>query len=143
MQKKYEDHHKVLIHDSALVAAVQLSCRYISERFLPDKALDLLDEVCAKVRVQMDSETLLFQRALDLSSREHHKLDTAISKIEDTTDENSVLTKTVGPDQITKVVSLWTGIPVTRLGTTVKERLSTLSNRLHQRVAGQDQAIRI
>ncbi|PWA50833.1 chaperone protein ClpB [Artemisia annua] len=224
LQKKYEDHHKVLIHDSALVAAVQLSSQYISEGSLPNKAIDLLDEACANVRVQMNSETrkinncerLIMQlevrlhalqnkkdkeskalisemtteldglteklgllrmeykkikdrtheirslkqkqeqlmvaldealrqgdtkRALDLSYGELHEVDTAISKFDDTIYENSMLTETVGPDRITKVISHRTGIPLTRLGTSVEERLRGLSNRLHQRVVGQDQAV--
>ncbi|GKC84101.1 chaperone protein ClpB1 [Tanacetum coccineum] len=200
LQKKYEDHHKVLIHDNALVAAVQLSNKYISGRFLPNKAINLLDEACAKVRVQMDSETRKInncerlkrqfevrlhalqnekdeeskalisevtteldglteklgllrmvyktitdrtheirslkmkqeqlmvaldealrqgdaKRALDLSYGELHEVDTAISKFDDTIDENSMQTETVGQERITEVVSHWTGIPVTRLGT--------------------------
>nr|GEX70928.1 chaperone protein ClpB1-like [Tanacetum cinerariifolium] len=123
-------------------ACLELSSRYISERFLPD-----FRELEDLLRTRLHSHVSLslcddkVSRSLN-SSREHHKLDTAISKIKDSIDENSMLTKTVGPDQITNVVSHWTGIPVTRLGTTVKERLSRLSDRLHQRVAGQDQAIR-
>ncbi|KAL7606074.1 hypothetical protein Lser_V15G18653 [Lactuca serriola] len=223
LKERYEGHHGVRILDRALVAA-QLSSRYITARFLPDKAIDLVDEACANVRVQLDSqpeeidnlerkrmqlevelhalekekdkaskarlvevkkelddlrdklqplmmkykkekerideirrlkqkrEELLvalqeaerrydLARAADLKFGAVQEVETAIAKLEGTTDENVMLTETVGPDQIAEVVSRWTGIPVTRLGTNEKERLIGLSDRLHQRVVGQDQAV--
>ncbi|KAK9066581.1 hypothetical protein SSX86_013904 [Deinandra increscens subsp. villosa] len=80
-------------------------------------------------------------RAADLKYGAVQEVETAIARLEGTTDENVMLTETVGPDQIAEVVSRWTGIPVTRLGTNEKERLIGLSDRLHQRVVGQDQAV--
>ncbi|KAI3726849.1 hypothetical protein L1987_66655 [Smallanthus sonchifolius] len=224
LKEKYEGHHGVRILDRALVAAAQLSSRYITARFLPDKAIDLVDEACANVRVQLDSrpeeidnlerkrmqlevelhalekekdkaskarlvevkkelddlrdrlqplmmkykkekeridkirrlkqkrEELLvalqeaerrydLARAADLKYGALQEVEATIARIEGTTDENVMLTETVGPDQIAEVVSRWTGIPVTRLGTNEKERLIGLAGRLHQRVVGQDQAV--
>ncbi|KAL8143924.1 hypothetical protein V2J09_016956 [Rumex salicifolius] len=225
LKEKYEGHHGVRIQDRALVVAAQLSARYITGRHLPDKAIDLVDEACANVRVQLDSqpeeidslerkrmqleielhalekekdkaskarfaevrkelddlrdklqpmmmkykkekerideirrlkqrrEELLFAlqeaerrydlaRAADLRYGAIQEVETAIAKLEGTTDtENLMLTETVGPDHISEVVSRWTGIPVTRLGQNEKERLIGLAERLHQRVVGQDQAV--
>ena len=80
-------------------------------------------------------------RAADLRYGALQEVEAAIAKIEGTVDENVMLTETVGPDQIAEVVSRWTGIPVTRLGTNEKKRLIGLSDRLHQRVVGQDRAV--
>ena len=80
-------------------------------------------------------------RAADLRYGALQEVEATIAKIEGTVDENVMLTETVGPDQIAEVVSRWTGIPVTRLGTNEKKRLIGLSDRLHQRVVGQDRAV--
>ncbi|KAK4492917.1 hypothetical protein RD792_000244 [Penstemon davidsonii] len=224
IKEKYEGHHGVKIQDRALVVAAQLSARYITGRHLPDKAIDLVDEACANVRVQLDSQpeeidnlerkriqlevelhalekekdkaskarlvevrkelddlrdklqplmmkyrkekeridelrrlkqrrdelTYALQeaerrydlaRAADLRYGAIQEVESAIAKLEGGPTENSMLTETVGPDQIAEVVSRWTGIPVTRLGQNDKERLIGLSDRLHQRVVGQDQAV--
>ncbi|XWS37283.1 hypothetical protein CRYUN_Cryun19dG0029900 [Craigia yunnanensis] len=223
LKEKYEGHHGVRIQDRALVVAAQLSSRYMTGRHLPDKAIDLVDEACANVRVQLDSqpeeidnlerrmqlevelhalekekdkaskarlvevrkelddlrdklqplmmkyrkekerideirrlkqkrEELLFAlleaerrydlaRAADLRYGAIQEVESAIAQLEGTTDENLMLTETVGPEHIAEVVSRWTGIPVTRLGQNEKERLIGLAERLHQRVVGQDQAV--
>ncbi|CAA2996908.1 chaperone 1-like [Olea europaea subsp. europaea] len=224
LKEKYEGHHGVKIQDRALVVAAQLSSRYITGRHLPDKAIDLVDEACANVRVQLDSQPeeidnlerkriqlevelhalekekdkaskarlvevrkelddlrdklqplimryrkekeridelrrlkqkrdeLLYAlqeaerrydlaRAADLRYGAIQEVETAIAKLESSGNENGMLTETVGPDQIAEVVSRWTGIPVTRLGQNEKERLIGLTDRLHQRVVGQDQAV--
>ncbi|ESR53970.1 Chaperone protein ClpB1 [Citrus sinensis] len=225
LKEKYEGHHGVRIQDRALVVAAQLSARYITGRHLPDKAIDLVDEACANVRVQLDSqpeeidnlerkrmqleielhalekekdkaskarlvevrkelddlrdklqplmmrykkekerideirrlkqkrEELLFAlqeaerrydlaRAADLRYGAIQEVEAAIGQLEgNQSDENLMLTETVGPDQIAEVVSRWTGIPVTRLGQNEKERLIGLAARLHNRVVGQDEAV--
>ncbi|CAI8610125.1 unnamed protein product [Vicia faba] len=228
LKERYEGHHGVRIQDRAIVVAAQLSSRYITGRHLPDKAIDLIDEACANVRVQLDSqpeeidnlerkrmqlevelhalekekdkaskarlvdvrrelddlrdklqplkmkyskekerideirrlkqkrEELLFAlqeaerrydlaRAADLRYGAIEEVETAIKNLEGSTDgntdENLMLTETVGPDQIAEVVSRWTGIPVTRLGQNEKQRLVGLGDRLHTRVVGQDQAV--
>ncbi|TYJ25853.1 hypothetical protein E1A91_A07G077700v1 [Gossypium mustelinum] len=224
LKEKYEGHHGVRIQDRALVVASQLSSRYITGRHLPDKAIDLVDEACANVRVQLDSqpeeidnlerkrmqlevelhalekekdkaskarlvevrkelddlrdklqplmmkyrkekqrvdeirrlkqkrEELMFAlqeaerrydlaRAADLRYGAIQEVESVIAQLEGTTDENIMLTETVGPEHIAEVVSRWTGIPVTRLGQNEKERLIGLAERLHQRVVGQNQAV--
>ncbi|XP_052179609.1 chaperone protein ClpB1-like [Diospyros lotus] len=285
LKERYEGHHGVRIQDRALVVAAQLSSRYITGRHLPDKAIDLVDEACANVRVQLDSqpeeidnlerkriqlevelhalekesdkasksrlvevkrglddlrdklqpllmkyrkekerieelrrlkqkrEELLFTlqeaerrydlgrvadlkygaiqeveaaiaslddrtnkrvpllmkrifnfcrlkqkreelpftlqearrnylaRVADLKSGAIQEAEAAIARLEGSTEENLMLTETVGPEQIAEVVSRWTGIPVTRLGQNEKQRLICLAERLHQRVVGQDQAV--
>ncbi|WVZ20554.1 hypothetical protein V8G54_007876 [Vigna mungo] len=224
LKEKYEGHHGVRILDRALVVAAQLSSRYITGRHLPDKAIDLVDEACANVRVQLDSqpeeidnlerkrmqlevelhalekekdkaskarlvevrkelddlrdklqplmmkyrkekerideirrlkqkrEELNFAlleaerrydlaRAADLRYGAIQEVESAIQELEGNTDENVMLTETVGPEHIAEVVSRWTGIPVTRLGQNDKERLIGLADRLHERVVGQDQAV--
>ncbi|THU63542.1 hypothetical protein C4D60_Mb01t16880 [Musa balbisiana] len=249
LKEKYEGHHGVRIQDRALVVAAQLSSRYITGRHLPDKAIDLVDEACANVRVQLDSqpeeidnlerkriqlevelhalekekdkaskarlvevrkelddlrdklqplmmkyrkekerideirslkqrrEELMFTlqeaerrmdlaRVADLKYGALQEIDAAIARLEGDTNENLMLTETVGPDHIAEVcvpnsglrlsllidpsvkslvlgqvVGRWTGIPVTRLGQNEKERLIGLAERLHKRVVGQHQAV--
>lgn len=233
LKAKYEAHHGVRIADSALVTAAQLASRYITNRFLPDKAIDLVDEACANTRVQLDSQPeeidQLNRRTLQLeveatalekelkdndkdnltksrlekvreelsSLKEKHDLLQAqyqqekkrvdglrdINKqIEDTKqaiDEasrrydlarvaelkygilpdlekkisnlqsgfndkdktSSLLSESVGPDEIADVVSRWTGIPVKKLSQTEREKLLELNDELHKRVIGQDEAV--
>ncbi|BAT79698.1 hypothetical protein LR48_Vigan04g043800 [Vigna angularis] len=224
LKERYEGHHGVRILDRALVVAAQLSSRYITGRHLPDKAIDLVDEACANVRVQLDSqpeeidnlERKRMQLEVELHALEKEKdkaskarlvevrkelddlrdklqplmmkyrkekerideirrlkqkreelnfalleaerrydlarvadlrygaiqeLESAIQELEGNTEENVMLTETVGPEHIAEVVSRWTGIPVTRLGQNDKEKLIGLAERLHERVVGQDQAV--
>lgn len=231
LKEKYETHHGVRISDSALVMAAQLAHRYITTRFLPDKAIDLVDEACANTRVQLDSQPEIIdqleRRQLQLEIEE-----AALSKEKDTpskqrldevkqeltkireelkplrlryeaekgrvneihqlqqkleqlkqkavsaenrgdvqvaadlryyaipdlerklgklsqeqketkpeTDEQKMVSEVVGPDQISDVVSRWTGIPVKKLNQGEKERLLNLSQALHNRVVGQDEAV--
>ncbi|TQE01591.1 hypothetical protein C1H46_012821 [Malus baccata] len=208
LKERYEGHHGVRILDRALVVAAQLSSRYITGRHLPNKAIGLVDEACANVRVlkrkriQLEAELHTLEEKKDKASKarlvkvrkelnelkgklqplvmkcrkekervdEPRKLEqkrqelfakaqrrgdfrtmfdlnsnldveTTIAKLEGSTDENLILTETVGPEQIAEVVSRWTGIPVTQLGLNDKERLIGLGERLHERVVGQDQAV--
>jgi ATP-dependent Clp protease ATP-binding subunit ClpB len=226
LKEKYEVHHGVRLLDSALVIAAQLSSRYITNRFLPDKAIDLIDEACANIRVQLDSQPeaidQLERRQLQLEvektalekendnaskqrlqiiteelkaiadellplrarfDRDHNRVEKinqlknkreqliakkeialrnndrvlaadlqygAIPELEKQLgllevatqhQDDRMLKEVVGAEEIAEVVSRWTGIPVTKLGQTDKERLLTLSTMLHRRVVGQDEAV--
>jgi ATP-dependent Clp protease ATP-binding subunit ClpB len=229
LKERYENHHGVRIHDAALVLAAQLANRYITARFLPDKAIDLMDEACASLRVQMDSrpeiidqlerrqlqleveETALAQETDDVSKRRleivreelaklqeelapllmqldqeqdksrevaayKRKLETLqnkmyaaerahdlalaadirydaipsvqglIEKLEKELEleddmEGGLLAKAVGPEQIADIVSRWTGIPVSKLTQSDREKLLHLPEELHRRIIGQDEAV--
>jgi len=226
LKEKYENHHKVRIKDDAIIAAVQLSERYISDRFLPDKAIDLVDEAAAKLRIEMDSvpqgldeitrkiSQLEIERAAikrdgdaqriadldkqiaELKDREReynakwksekelinkiqqNKIDIEqlnfdaeraerngdyarvaeirYSLIKQKQDENArlqeqlrqmqgdkaLIKEEVDSDDIAQVVSRWTGIPVTKMLQTEKDKLLHLEDELHKRVVGQDDAIK-
>jgi ATP-dependent Clp protease ATP-binding subunit ClpB len=238
LKKKYETHHGVVIADAALVSAAQLSSRYITNRFLPDKAIDLIDEACANTRVQLDSQPeaidqlerrklrleveamsldkekdkdeMTSQRlervknelsavneqlsalkaqyesergSIDEINRLKRKIEdlkqnieaaerrrdlarvadlrygalpeteTALKKLiekqrlEDASkagekkEGKRLLSEQVGPEEIAEVVARWTGIPVTRLNQTEKQRLLKLGDHLHRRVVGQEEAV--
>jgi ATP-dependent Clp protease ATP-binding subunit ClpB len=231
LKERYEMHHGVRISDTALVIAAQLAHRYITTRFLPDKAIDLIDEACANTRVQLNSQP----EAIDQLERRQLQLQVEAAALEKEDDDaskqrlqqvrqelsnikeelqplqaryqeeksrvntvtdlkkkleqlkqkvaqaeragdiskaadlkyyaipdmekrilqeelnsskqnpkdakNTLLVETVGPEQIAEVVSRWTGIPVSRLSQTEKERLLQLGKSLHKRVVGQDEAV--
>jgi ATP-dependent Clp protease ATP-binding subunit ClpB len=230
LKNRYESHHGVRIQDGALVMAAQLSDRYIQNRFMPDKAIDLVDEACASTRVQLDSQpeiidqlerkelqldveaTALAEEKDDASKarrmlvnqqlaeireqlqplkmqhaaekqrveglREYQqKLETLKAKAERAEmernrelaadlrygaipdlekkiasmtvelqqerekDENSLISEMVGPEQIAEVVARWTGIPVTKLNQSERQRLLSLGKHLHKRMVGQDEAV--
>ncbi len=225
LKERYENHHKVRIQDDALIAAVQLSHRYISDRFLPDKAIDLMDEAAAKLRMERDSQPeqldeitrrlrqLEIEREAIKREGDQPKLDTLNKEIAELQEqeknfrakwegEKEVLTKIqqdkqqmeqlkfeaeraeregnygrvaeirygklqqlqkdideqqqqlknrqgaeamvkeeVTPDDIADVVARWTGIPVTRMLQSEREKLLHLEEELHKRVVGQDEAI--
>lgn len=235
LKERYETHHGVQITDAALVAAAQLADRYITARFLPDKAIDLVDEACASRRVQLDSqpevidqlerrqlqleiEATALEKEKDAASKQRlqgvqgqlaqireelaplklryekekgrveelrdlrqklDKLKTKIAIAERDRDlalasdlkyyavpelerqiavlerkeaeereaqgpaatGDRLVTETVGPEQIAEVVSRWTGIPVSKLSQTEKEKLLNLAGQLHKRVVGQDEAV--
>src|SRR5437762_2112089 len=124
LKDKYEQHHGVRIADSALVAATTLSNRYITDRFLPDKAIDLMDEAAARLKMQVDSKP----EELDLMDREIIRL-----KI-----EQEALTA----NHIAKVVSRWTGVPVDKMLEGEKDKLLKMENQLGKRVVGQAEAVR-
>jgi ATP-dependent Clp protease ATP-binding subunit ClpC len=163
LRDRYEVHHKIKIADDALVAAAELSDRYVSDRFLPDKAIDLIDEAAAKVRLQLfnvpadlrelenrlnrlraDEEaagqTRQYERAAQLRSEviqlesEHNQKRNAW-RLERDIDE------VVDGDDIAELVAKWTGIPVSRMLETEVEKLVHMEERLHTRVVGQDEAI--
>jgi ATP-dependent Clp protease ATP-binding subunit ClpC len=158
----YEAHHKLRISDEAVRAAVQFSSRYVPDRYLPDKAIDLIDESASRVRMYKSPQSLNLQRAF----RDLRDLETARNKAiseqreEDAADIASKQTilqeeidklrtdfdhvaegPEVNPDDIAEVVAMWTGIPVKRIASTEQEKLIHLEEELHKRIIGQDEAI--
>ncbi|GAY73285.1 ATP-dependent Clp protease ATP-binding subunit [Lentilactobacillus kosonis] len=161
LRPKYEAHHQVEITDGALEAAVSLSNRYISDRFLPDKAIDLMDEAAAKVRidkletgkVKTDhqkvselyselNEALLSQdyEAAAKLRKQVNDLEAKLAKSTDSDEQQSYKAKETA-DDVAAVVSEWTGIPVTQMTQTEADRLVNLENVLHKRVIGQEEAV--
>lgn len=164
LRDKYEAHHKVKITDEAIVAAAELSDRYIANRFLPDKAIDLIDQAASRVRIgvdTLDQELAELDHDIKRLNRErdyaiNHKqmdkakdLETRIRKFEDKKDASTgrwqtkrgVTSKSVSVEHIAQVVSSLTGIPVAELTQEEKEKLLRLEQRLHERVIGQDEAV--
>jgi ATP-dependent Clp protease ATP-binding subunit ClpC len=158
----YENHHQLRISDEALKAAVQLGSRYVTERFLPDKAIDLIDESSARVRMYKSSYSVNLQKSFkdlrdiqkrrdkalgeaqyaeaDLLRDEESNIMAAINTMRanyDPTTEGPI----VNQDDIAEVVAMWTGIPVTRIAGSESERLLKLEANLSARVVGQDEAI--
>src|SRR5439155_382527 len=127
LRERYEVHHGVRIKDSALVAAAVLSNRYIADRFLPDKAIDLVDEAAARLRMEIDSMPV----ELDELERQIRQLEI----------ERQALKKEDDEDDIAAVVSKWTGIPVSRLMEAEIAKLLRMEERLHERVIGQEEAV--
>ncbi|BAS79073.1 Os02g0537400, partial [Oryza sativa Japonica Group] len=115
--------------DAAIVAAAQLADRYITGRQFPDKAIDLIDEACSTVRLKIDS-----QKGVNTTGMQNNNGNTSV---------NGVNEAIVGPDHVAQVVSRWTGIPVTTLDQEEKEKLIHLADRLHERVVGQDEAVKL
>lgn len=164
LRDKYEAHHKVKITDEAIVAAVEMSSRYIGDRYLPDKAIDLIDEAASRVRLRAyttppDLKELEdkikeisqeksaavnmqeFERAAKLRDTEKElskKLDTQKTSWKE---NKTHTTGEVTPDEIAQIVSTWTRIPVTQLTTEESQRLLNMENELHQRIVGQDEAV--
>jgi ATP-dependent Clp protease ATP-binding subunit ClpC len=166
LRERYEAHHKVQITDEALVAAARLSDRYISDRFLPDKAVDLMDEASSRVRLQatlptseireIDNEirkvksekeavvkSQEFEKAAAIRDREE-KLRLEKQRLEQEWQERKTQndkTVKVTEDDIAHIVASWTRIPVSRLAQGETEKLLTMKEQLHKRVIGQDEAI--
>ena len=164
LRPRYESHHKLTITDSALEAAVELSRRYINDRFLPDKAIDLMDEAASRVRmdVQAPSPELKaieekinalhkeksdaiaaqdYEKAAQLRDIESNYREQAEQEREKQKLANGEKRGMVTEEDIANVVSGWTGIPVTRLTEDEGERLLSLEKTLHERVVGQDEAV--
>jgi ATP-dependent Clp protease ATP-binding subunit ClpC len=164
LRPRYETHHKVKIDDSALAAAVRLSERYITGRQLPDKAVDLIDEAAAKLRLEMSSlpqdikdleqraqqlqneeeaaaERMDYERAAKLRA-ERLQVENRFAQGRDAYLKERKLDPVVGEDDIAQLVAKWTGIPTTRLLEQETEKLLHMEDRLHQRVIGQDHAVR-
>ncbi|MDI3298932.1 MAG: ATP-dependent Clp protease ATP-binding subunit [Bacillota bacterium] len=164
LRDRYEAHHRVVITDDAIVAAARLSDRYVSDRFLPDKAIDLIDEAASRVRlrafveppelkemeerlneIQKEKEEAVqsqeFEKAANLRDQEQ-KLQQEIEKRREVWHQNQVTERLlVTEDDVSQVVSSWTGIPVQRLALEESERLLHLEEILHARVIGQDEAV--
>ena len=164
LRDKYEAHHKLTITDEALEAAVSLSRRYINDRFLPDKAIDLMDEAASQVRMSAESTSpdlksleekinaLHREKADAIAAQDFEKaaqlrdLEQKYAQQVDIERENwkKSLSKSrgsVGAEDIAKVVAGWTGIPVTRLTEDESMRMLRLEETLHKRVVGQDEAV--
>ena len=164
LRGRYEDHHKVSITDEALRAAVRLSARYINDRFLPDKAIDLIDEASSKLRLtvfvepeeikllEKEIETLEKQKEQAIISENYEKAGEIkkkqqkkrerIEKVRDRWQKEKTTRKlVVGEGEIADVVSGWTKIPVRKLEEEESERLKKLESILHERVVGQEEAV--
>ena len=164
LRDKYEAHHKLTITDEAIESAVRLSVRYINDRFLPDKAIDLMDEAASRVRMDAESaspelksleekiaalrkekaEVLAaqdYEKAAQLRDIEQNYLEQADIERENWRKNLAVNRGTVGEEDIAKVVAGWTGIPVTRLTEDESQRMLKLEEVLHKRVVGQDEAV--
>ena len=164
LRGRYEDHHKVTITDDALEAAVKLSARYINDRFLPDKAIDLIDEASSKVRLtnfvepeeiktleqevqalETEKEEAVKAEAYEQAGeikRRQQKMREEIQAIRTKWEQEKTTRKlVVDENQIADVVAGWTKIPVRKLEEEESERLLKLENILHERVVGQEEAV--
>jgi len=164
IRDKYEAHHQVKITDKAIEAAVKLSSRYINDRYLPDKAIDLIDEASSKVRLKsftappdlkdledrideihkMKEDAIVsqeFEKAAQLRDEENKLKEELARKKEAWQMENSKNTQVVTEDEIAEIIGSWTGIPVSRLAQEETERLKNLEAELHKRVIGQEDAV--
>lgn len=164
LRSRYEEHHKVEITDDALEAAVKLSARYINDRFLPDKAIDLIDEASSKVRLlnytkpdkvrtyeeqidelEEEKETAIreeaYEKAGDIKKKQGKLKEKIRQTLEKWEKEKETRKLTVGENEVADVVAGWTKIPVKKLAEEESERLKNLENILHERVVGQEEAI--
>src|ERR1700742_3511345 len=164
LRERYEQHHKVTINDEALEAAAELADRYISDRFLPDKAIDLIDEAGSRLRIKSMStppvyhdleeeiestrrekeaaiEAQEFEKAANLRDQER-QLTTRKRQLEDEWAEGENGERpVVGEEEIADIVSMWTGIPVFKLTEAETKKLIRMEEELHKRVIGQEVAI--
>ncbi|MCB8921107.1 MAG: AAA family ATPase, partial [Ardenticatenaceae bacterium] len=160
---RYESHHSVKYSDEALIAAARLSDRYVTDRRLPDKAIDLMDEAAAKLRVALHTLPVELKEAkngidqLTLDEEEAHtvrdyeraarlradrlRMETEFAAKREKWQSEHMLDETVDEDDIAEVVASWTGIPVTQMLETEAEKLLHMEERLHERIVGQNKAI--
>ncbi len=166
LRDKYESHHGVSIPDDAIIAAVSLSDRYITDRFLPDKAIDLIDEASSRVRLdsynspqeakQKEAELNALtaqkndakrrddlERAIKIN-KQIEEVNRELDEIRAKASKNTVNREKlmITPDDIAKIVSNWTGVPVVKLTQTEAQKLLELEETLHQRVIGQEDAVK-
>ncbi|GMQ55625.1 ATP-dependent Clp protease ATP-binding subunit [Vallitalea sediminicola] len=164
LKDMYEAHHKVHIKDEAVIAAVKLSNRYITDRYLPDKAIDLIDEAASKVRLstftappdikelERELEELEKDKEIAIKTEEYEKAGVIKRKQNEIKEKlnaskleweskNSRANQIVDEEEIADIVSSWTGIPVKKLTEEEGERLKNLEDYLHKRVVGQDEAV--
>ncbi len=164
LRDRYEHHHQVKINDQALEAAAKFSHRYVSDRFLPDKAIDLMDEAAAKLRVaifsmppelkemklrlrelQKEEETAWSARNYEAAAKaraERLALEGTFEEKRSAWQKETGLDEVVAEEDIAEVVAKWTGIPVSKMLQTEAEKLLHMEERLHERVVGQDEAIK-
>ena len=165
LRDRYEDHHRVQITDDAIRAAVNLSDRYISDRFLPDKAIDLIDEAASRVRIKAftappdmkEQEAKLealnketeeavahedFEKAARLRDEKKQLNNEMTERRRDWEQRRNAKIEIVGQDEVAQIVSAWTGIPVTRMTEDEAARLVNLEEILHARVVGQEEAVK-
>jgi ATP-dependent Clp protease ATP-binding subunit ClpC len=163
LRDRYEAHHKVRFSDDALIAAARLSARYVTDRHLPDKAIDLMDEAAAKLRVALYSlppelkeakseiDRLAaeeekagierdYERAAQMKS-ERLRLEDEFTEKRDAWVSEHELDEVVDSDDIAEVIHMWTGIPVSQMMETEAEKLLQMEERLHEYIIGQDEAI--
>ena len=164
IRDKYEAHHNVKITDEAIKASVELSTRYINDRFLPDKAIDLIDEAASKVKMrtytepdslkklsdkiaQLDKEkedairSQDFEKAASIRDKEKAAKEKLAKEKEKWESKNTKSITTLTEEDIAEVVSSWTGVPVQKLTQSENEKLKNLEETLHKRVIGQNEAV--
>ena len=163
LRDKYEAHHKVHFSDEALTSAVKLSARYVTDRHLPDKAIDLMDEAAAKLRVALyslppdlkkmkaeldklkaEEEQAGVERDYERAARmkaDRLRLEEEFNKKRDTWEAEHKLDEVVDVNDIAEVLAQWTGIPVSQMMETEAARLLKMEDRLHERIIGQSEAI--
>ena len=166
IKARYEEHHKLAITEEALRAAAQLASRYISDRFLPDKAIDLMDEASSRVRIKAANTPLSVKEAMqvletvrrekdeaiggqqyeyaaELRDRELHLGEKLQSLETEWQSEQDKDRPEVTEEHIAEVVAMWTGIPVTRLATEETTRLLQMEETVHKRIIGQEEAVNV
>jgi len=172
LRARYEAHHRVHIDDPAIVSSARLSARYISDRYLPDKAIDVMDEAASRVRLRLseppedmkrvrqslaevsrelqkvvsisplERDEADYQRGVELRD-ERHRLREELNQLEEQWRQKRAEGQdVVGEEDIAHVVSVWTGVPVSRLAQGETEKLLHMEERLHERIVGQDEAVR-
>ena len=163
LRDRYEAHHKVHFTDKALTAAAKLSARYVTDRFLPDKAIDLMDEAAAKLRVALysmppdlkamksdidrlmaEEEQAGIERDYEHAARkkaERLRLESEFSQKRDAWESEHKLDEVVDEEDIAQVVAQWTGIPINQMMQSEADRLLKMEDNLHERIIGQNEAI--
>ena len=164
LRDKYEAHHKVRITDEAITAAVKLSSRYIADRYLPDKAIDLIDEAASRVRLRVynapndlkyreeeinkiseeKNEAIRaqqFEQAAALRDKEKQLRDSLSEAKKQWEDKNEHITGVVNAEEVAAIVSGWTGVPVSQLTEEESKRLLKMEEIIHDRIIGQDEAV--
>lgn len=164
IKPKYEEHHRLIISDDAIVSSVKLSSKYITDRFLPDKAIDVLDEACSKVRLKVSSlspegkeldkelrsiikekeeaiRNQEFERASQLRDDEANMKEKIREVSEKWRNEHDANKPVVTEENVAEVIGMMTGVPVTKLTESESDRLLNLEKVLHERVIGQNDAI--
>jgi ATP-dependent Clp protease ATP-binding subunit ClpC len=165
LRERYEEHHKIQITDEALKSAAELGDRYISDRFLPDKAIDLVDEAASKMRIKTMSSPPYYKEVDDELDQVRRQKEAAIdgqefekaARLRDNERKLALQRRelekawregdpeqrvSIGENEIAEIVSMWTGIPVRKLTEEESERLLQMEEALHGRVVGQDEAIK-